>query len=428
MIRTLNLVPLLLLTPTLAAAQGDPVLESRAHYAEAVRAYEARDYPAFLEHARLAQHLRPTHGGVTYALASAYALTGDTTEALASLRRFAALGYSAELGADSDFVALKGSAALAEVERRLAKNREPLVSSTVAFTLPERDLLAEGIAYDSRDGAFYVSSVHRRKIIRMTPDGRFADFASLDGEGLGAPFGLRVDPVRRVLWAAAAAVPQMQGFTPADSGRSALLRFELRTGKLAGRLPVPPDGRAHSLGDVAVSRSGDVYATDSRAPAIYRVAAGSDSMELFLESPLLLSAQGLALSPDERLLYVADYSRGILLVDLAARTASAIGVADTVLTLGIDGLYYHAGGLIGIQNGVTPHRVVRLELSADGRSIVRAVPLERSHPRHEEPTLGAVVGRELYYVANSQWERFGQDGRIAQPDSLHQPVVLRLRL
>jgi sugar lactone lactonase YvrE len=418
----------LLLAPTIVAAQSDPVAESRAHYREAVRAYEERDYSGFLEHARVAQRLRPTHGGVTYALAAAYALAGDTVEALAALRRFATLGYSAEPASDTDFVALRGSTGLAEVERRLARNREPLIRSTVAFTLPERDLLAEGIAYDARDGAFYVSSVHRRKIVRMTSDGRFSEFAVLDRPGLWAPLGLRVDPVRRVLWVASAAVPQMAGYSAADSGRSALLRFDLNTGKLSGRYPVPADGRPHVLGDVAITRRGDVYATDSRAPAIYRVAAGGDSLERFMESPLLLSAQGLALSPDERRVYVADYSRGLIQVDLATRTASEVVGADTVVTLGIDGLYYHDGTLIGIQNGVTPHRVLRLELSPDGDRIVGSVPIERGHPRYREPTLGALVGRELYYVANSQWELFGEDGRIAQPDSLQEPVVLRLRL
>jgi hypothetical protein len=34
----------------------------------------------------------------------------------------------------------------------------------------------------------------------------------------------------------------------------------------------------------------------------------------------------------------------------------------------------------------------------------------------------------MYYVANSQWERFGEDGRVANPESLEPPVVLRLRL
>jgi sugar lactone lactonase YvrE len=423
---------LLLLVPGPALAQTsvatDPVLESRTHYAEALQAYKARDYPQFLEHARLAQRLRPTHGAATYALAAAYALTGDTAAALASLRRFAELGYTAEPAADSDYATLRGSLALEEVERRLVRNRAPLVRSKAAFTLPEPDLLAEGVAYDRREGTFFVSAVHARKIIAMTRDGRFSDFAVLDAPGLWAPLGMRVDPVRRLLWAATAAVPQMAGYARADSGRSALLRFDLETGKLTGRFAVPDDGRPHALGDVTVTRAGDVYASDSRSPILFRVPANADSLERFLESPLLLSAQGLALDGEERTLYIADYSRGVIRVDLASRVAAVLPAADTVLALGIDGLYYHAGALIGIQNGVEPHRVVRLELSPDRRQIVRSMAIERAHPQYAEPTLGVLEGRDLYYVANSQWERFGNGGRIAEPDSLRRPVVLRLRL
>ena len=418
------------LAPGLAQSSpaSDPIGTSRAHYREAVKAYQAKDYPAFLDHARQAEALRPSHGGVTYALASAYALTGDTAAALSSLRRYASMGYTADLEADSDFVALRGTTALAEIERRLAENRAPVVHGKPAFTLPERDLLAEGVAYDSREGNFYVSAVHRRKIVRMTPDGRFTDFALLDGEGDGAPLGLRADPVRRALWVATAAMPQMRGYSAADSGVSALVRYDLDTGKRTGRYPVPQDGRAHVLGDLVLSRAGDVYATDSRAPVIYRLAAGAEALAPLVESPLLISGQGLALTPDGTRLYVADYAGGILRVDPAAGSIVPVPADESVTALGIDGLYSVDGALIGIQNGIVPHRVVRFTLSKPGDRITAAEVLERAHPQHEEPTLGVVVGKDLYYVANSQYQRFGEDGEIAQPDSLKAPVVLRLRL
>ena len=118
-----NLVCCTLLLALLPAALGsqepDSITRSRAEYREAVRAYEAKDYPAFLTHARRARELRPAHGGVTYALASAYALTGDTLAALRSLRQYAALGYTARLEEDSDFASLRTSPAFAELERRL---------------------------------------------------------------------------------------------------------------------------------------------------------------------------------------------------------------------------------------------------------------------------------------------------------------------
>jgi sugar lactone lactonase YvrE len=414
------------LAPAISAAQSDPVAESRAHYRAAVRAYEVRDLPAFLEHARAAQALRPAHGGVTYALASAYALTGDTSGALAALRHFALLGYSADLGADSDFVRLRSHEAYAELTRRLEQNREPVTASTVAFELPDRELLTEGIAYDPRGAAFYIGSVHQAKIFRVTRSGIVTQFAA--DQLPWAPLGLRVDRKRNALWVAAAAMPQTAGYSPSDSGRSAVLRFDLGSGKLAARYDVRPDGALHAIGDLIVSRGGDVYATDSRAPVLWRIAAGGDSLERFLESPLLLSAQGLALTPDERTLYVADYARGILRVDLPNRRVTLIEAADSVLALGIDGLYLHRGSLVGIQNGVAPHRVTRFTLSPAADRLVRAEVLERAHPRYNEPTLGVLVQDDLYYVANSQWERFGEDGRIAKPETLERPVVLRLRL
>jgi hypothetical protein len=173
---------------------------------------------------------------------------------------------------------------------------------------------------------------------------------------------------------------------------------------------------------------GDVYATDSRAPVIYWIPSGSDRLEKLLESPLLLSAQGLALNPDERWLYIAEYARGILRVDLRTRSIDLLPCPDTVAALGIDGLYWFDGKLIGIQNGMEPARVLRLTLSSLGDRVVEAEVLERAHPLHAEPTLGTMVGRELYYVANSQWERFSEDGSITAPDSLKRPTVLRMRL
>ena len=416
-----------LLHAGLAAAQADPVLASRGEYQIAVKAYEAHDYPAFLQHAKRAQELRPSHGGVTYALASAYALTGDDAKAVETLRRFAALGYFADIAADSDLARLRELPAFAEVGRHLESNRKPVVRSTVAFTLAERDLLTEGIAYDPRSKAFFVGSVHHRKIVRISSDGRQADFVAPGADSLWAPLGMKVDPKRGVLWVASAGVPQMEGFAPGDVGRSGLFRFDAATGRLTGRFIIG-DKAQHALGDLTIASNGDVYSSDSRAPLVWRVRAGVDTLERFLESPLLLSAQGLALTPDERSLYLADYSRGILKIDLATKNVILLPASATVLTLGIDGLYLAGGRLIGIQNGVEPHRVVRLTLNSRGDSLVGVEVLERLHPRYSEPTLGVVVGNDLYYIANSQWERFGETGEVARPDELQPPTILRLRL
>ena len=413
--------------PALAAAQADPILESRTEYRAAVAAYQARDWAGYLDHARKAEALRPDHGGVVYALASARALTGDTAGALAALRRFAAMGYAADLAADSDFVTLRGRSDYAEVTHALARNAAPVVRSRPAFTLPETDLLAEGLAYDSAQRAFYVAAVHQRKILRVTPDGAVSVFATA-ADGLWAPMGMRVDPARRRLWVTTSALPQMRDYDPADSGRAAVMAFDLRSGKPSGRYEVKRDGAGHVVGDLTLSANGRVYASDSRAPVLYRVPESGDTLERYLESALLLSGQGLAAAPGGDALYLADYARGIVRVDLRTRAVSLVPAADTALVLGVDGLAWHRGSLIGVQNGVTPHRVVRLVLADGGTRITRTEVLERGHPAHDEPTLGVVVGDDFYYIADGQWERFGEDGRIAEAAALKPTVVLRLRL
>ena len=74
--------------------------------------------------------------------------------------------------------------------------------SRVAFTLAERDLVPQGIAWDARDKAFFVSSIRKRKIVKVKPraEGGPADcedFVGPGADGIDSILGLRVDPVRR---------------------------------------------------------------------------------------------------------------------------------------------------------------------------------------------------------------------------------------
>jgi hypothetical protein len=54
--------------------------------------------------------------------------------------------------------------------------------------------------------------------------------------------------------------------------------------------------------------------------------------------------------------------------------------------------------------------------------------LEQNHPRYREPTLGTLVGARFFYVANSQWGSFDENGVLAPLDRLQAPVILDVRL
>jgi sugar lactone lactonase YvrE len=178
---------------------------------------------------------------------------------------------------------------------------------------------------------------------------------------------------------------------------------------------------------VAVGPSGDVYVSDSNEPVLYRLRRGADSLER-ITSPLFRSLQGIAPAPDGRSLYVADYSHGIFRVDLATGRSIRVHDAPRSTSLGCDGIVWDRGGIIAIQNGVAPARVVRFALDATGSRFVSADVIDRNPAVADEPTIGTIVGRDFVYVANSQWEKRGDDGAPRPGTRLTPPVLLAVPL
>lgn len=410
-----------------ARAQDAAPKTSRQYRQAAVEAYKQKDYARYRENLQKALELSPHHPTVLYNLAGAHALNGDGAAALAALGRVAAMGLVYPAARDEDFASVKGSAEFAAILKRFEANAAPISHSATAFTLAGKGLVTEGVAYDPADGTFYVSSVRERKIVAVPKQGAPRTLASAR-DGLWSALGMKVDPKRRILWACTAALPQMENFREEDRGRSGVLEIDLKTGKVTGTHLLPGGSGEHVLGDLAIDERGDVFASDSVSPAIYRISGDGGAPELFLGPGPFASPQGLAFSPDGKLLFVADYSMGVFAVDLTTKAATPLAQPDDMTLLGIDGLYFHDGGLIAIQNGVNPQRVVRLDLSRDLRRVEALRVLEQRNPAFDEPTLGVVVGRDFYYVANSQWGAVNEKGELAPPEKLREHVVLKLKL
>ena len=116
------------------------------------------------------------------------------------------------------------------------------------------------------------------------------------------------------------------------------------------------------------------------------------------------------------------------LLSNASRSVSLLGAPSAVTLLGVDGLYLHRATLIGVQNGVTPPRVVRFCLDSTGRAVRRLEVLDRNSPAADEPTLGVIVGDSLFYVATSQWDKFADAGERVAGTTLRPATVLGLGL
>src|SRR5262249_51939383 len=140
------------------------------------------------------------------------------------------------------------------------------------------------------------------------------------------------------------------------------------------------------------------------------------------------SPQGIVFLPGERSLLVADYTGGINSIDVATGARRPLAEPAHASLFGIDGMVRDGDSLIVTQNGILPHRVTRFRLDARGEPPTGAETLERNTPAFSEPTLGTVAGDDYYFVANSQWGMFDEDGKLPEASKLAPPLIMKIPL
>jgi WD40 repeat protein len=410
----------------IAAQTRADLLQSQAAEKKALEAYRAKNFSGFLESMIEAGKLRPNHPRLLYNLADVYALNGRSDEAFKTLLRLANMGLYFQPEKDDDFRSLVNSEVYLSLLQKFRVNKEPVNKSVKAFSLPDKELITEGIAYDPRTGRFFIGSVRQRKIVVREKDGTVKDL-SLPSDGLYSVLGMKVDAKRGILWAASSAFPQMKSFETADDGKSGIFKYDLKTGKLLNKFLLSNDDGNHALGDLTLDQNGNVFASDSMSPTIYRVDAKTDKLEVFLKSDSFASLQGLTFSPDEKYLFAADYSLGFFRIEIKSKNILQLLPAENVAVLGADGIYFHKGNIIAVQNGINPQRVVEFLLDPGFTKITGCKILEANHADFNEPTLGVLNGDDLYFIANSQWELVNDKGEL-EKEKLREPVILHLKL
>ena len=420
------LISAMVLAP-LASRADDPANRLAELDAEAGKAYRAKDYARFIVLERQALVLAPSNARVLYNVACGEGLRGNTREAVRLLDQL--LARKLDLGAenDEDFASIRKSPEWCAFLARLAELRKPIVHSEVAFRLADPALVATGIAVDPRTGDTYIGSVRQRKIVRRTKDGLVSDFTRPAQDGLMAVDSLAIDSARRLLLASCGVAPFMTGYSKDDYGRSGLFLFDLATGKLLRKAMLPADGKRHILNALVLDRHGNAYVSDSGVAGVYRLEQGTSELKVFIAENVFRSTQGLALSDDEKTLFVADYSDGVWAVDIASKERRRLEDPADAWLPGLDGLTRVPDGFIAVQIGIRPERVLRLRLDKQGRRITTVEILEMNHPEYGGPIQGVVSGGAFFYVANSQLDLGDETGAFAA-DRARATVVLRLRL
>jgi hypothetical protein len=349
-------------------------------------------------------------GAALYLLADHYVRLGDRTKALALLQECVALDEGFDPTDDPNFVSLKNDAGFRQLVEQVRRRYPPVHRAHVAFTLAQKELFPEGLAVDTAKRLFYMSNMHLRKIVKITEAGEVADFVSPGLYDLMLVLGVHVDPADHSVWCAT---------YPGEKNRPEIVHFD-EHGQLLERY-TPPGTGLHALNDLVLRDTREIYVTDTQGNRAYRFDRTSHRFtELKLSRPLFLP-NGITISGDGNVLYIADLL-GVVRLDLKTNQSEDVVPAPHDTLAGVDGLYWYSGSFVGVQYGTGANRVMRWNLSPDGRRVASSEVLERGTELVKNPTTGAILDEQFYFIADTGIDNLDSDGKIVDKTKLDEPL------
>src|SRR5277367_2375696 len=393
-----------LFTPS--AVRGQDTEEIKGAPAEPADAQQIRDQIAAVQKL---QSTLPDRGATLYFLAAAKEHLRESREALALLKECLALQEGFDPSGDPAFLEFKETKELTTQIENVHRDFPMVAQAREAVRTTEKDLVPEGLAYDAQRNVFYLSSLNRRKIVEIGRDGRSSDFVPADRYRLLPVLGIRISPSDDTVWA--------DSFT--DSGHTELLHFDA-AGKLLGRFKPEGSGK-HGFNDLVIRKNGEVITTDSLGNIVLRFDPTARTFAALPVHRALFYPNGIALSEDDHTLYIGD-SLGVVRLDLVNGESRDVDPGPKSTLAGFDGLYWHNGSLIGIQNGIGSPRVAAFRLSNDGLRVTRTTGLENRSNFCVLPTTGAIRGSDFFFICEQpdrQPEQRQGDGRYAARSDPH---------
>ncbi len=369
------------------------ILWSQLPPSQKLSAEDNRGFNRELERLRSLLATANDKGAIELQIANTYAAGGQYPEAIQCLRKVVDADLGFDPSRDPDFASIRDTVEFQSIMEEVRRQTPRVSNSRLIATIDKRDLFPENLALDRTRKTVFLGSTARDEIVRCPIGAACLPLVPPSREEQGYVLGLKIGKRSGTIWAT--------NNTP--SGAS-LRQYDMKTGKLKQTAGVR--GK-HVLNDLALSSAGVVYVTDTSEGSVYELANESGTFRKIAPEHTFTAANGIAISPDDKMLYVSAWGDGIDIIDLASGSVQPLPHPANVGLAFIDGLYATEGSLIAIQNGPMLPRIVQFKLSNSGREIVGMTTLERRNPLFDGITTGALVNNELYYVANPQMDKKG---------------------
>ncbi len=394
----------------------------RYYYQKSVEAHKLADHNTFLDAAAAANRLRPNHPTLTYNLAAAHSLNGHTDQAIKYLKKFTLMNSTSNYSEDKDFEPIlkeKKFASLLKLQKELS---DSINKSKIEFQLAKDTFHPECMTYDPKTQQFFFGGVHQAGVKIYDPSSTkssiWIDRNTL--KELYCVLGIAVDPVKNSLWLVSSALPQLQGYSKEQEGKSSVYEIDLDTKKVLTFIHMDSVSR---FGELLFDK-GKAFVADGLTNKVYQIQSGDQELKLIADlSKEARNLQGIAINKNQKYLFISDYVSGLFRIKIKDGSFQRVTLPNDVPFKGIDGLFFHNNTLLATQNGSTPMRVMRLYLDSKKEKVEDWSIIDQNLSVLNEPTQGVLLKDAFYYIANSPWQAYDKEMQLQS--NLLRPIQIR---
>jgi WD40 repeat protein len=281
-----------------------------------------------------------------------------------------------------------------------------------------KDLIPEGITLSGQ--IVFMSSIHKNKIVQFDlNNNKISDF--IESNQFGFKSGVGLFAKDNLLFA-------LTNDLNADSLTSSLFVFDITQKKLVKTFELK-DSTKHFLNDLTINASNQIFITDSKQHKIYKLDYPNGQIQEYLPTSDNKYLNGIALSDDNRKLFIASENNGLRIFDIATKR---ILNKPSVETNGFDGIKFHKGKIYAIRNAdksIEKHKLIAVYLTDNEEEIKKVDILLEKHPSLNVPTTLDISNGYIYMIANSQMDNLDQlSNKIIDSKILTETHILKIKL
>lgn len=296
-----------------------------------------------------------------------------------------------------------------------------IYAQEIAFSINEKDLIPEGIAYDSLKNEIYLSSIYKNKIVKISAKKPKIDFIKTNQNGFGGGLGLHIDSRNRLLYAC-------WGDIVAGKYRTGIFVYHLDTQKLVKSFALPNDTLPHFFNDLTIHTNGTAYITNTFDHSIWEWKKAEKEPIKCTFTGEIKYPNGICLADDRQLLLVAS-ANSLLAIHLDSKQIKELQVPESEFsTKSLDGITFYKNSIIAVQNSAkdkTKHKILRYFLDATTSKIEKTQVIDANNLFFDIPTTLVLASNQLYVLANSQMENLDENKSIKHKSKLKKIIILK---